>query len=316
MTKAQSVVLSQPFMSSQFLSPASVGNGLYGGRIQSNIKTQMLDGQNLFKTIVVGYDTRIIASEYSNSYLGVGGQIISDQVMNGVMKFNTIGLNMAYHIFLDNNLNKNLSLGLGVIYNESIIDRTNLRFGDQYDYTAQLTGLASLDKLLPTPSSTSASASALFTSHNETSFLQAGITSFFFQKPNLTSSVFNVAPENKYRFFSNVEFPFLESYVIALHGNYLYQNTKNQYNLGASIGIPISKYDDEVKRMYFGLYYRGSEALVPTVSLISNKYIFGLSYDVFNTNKTSSNIRTNSYELSLSMSLGRKRSNLFRTIFD
>ncbi len=314
--KAQSVVLSQPFMSSQFLSSASVGSGLYASRFQSNIKTQTIDGQNLYKTMIIGYDTRFLGTEYSNSYLGIGGQIISDQVMNGVMKFNTIGLNMAYHIYLDDNLYKNVSLGLGVMYNETSLDRSKLRFEDQYDYTAQLTGNATLENLVPSPSTFSANASALYTQHNDETFIQAGFSSFFFQKPNLTYSLVNKAPENKYRLFSSAEIPIFDIYTIAMHGNFLYQKTKNQYNVGASFGVPLIRDEDDVKRMYFGIYYRESEAFVPTVSLISNKYIFGVSYDIFNANKTVSTIRTNSFELSLSTSFGRKKTNLFRTIFD
>lgn len=315
-TKAQGVVLSQPFMSSQFLSSASVGNGLYGSRMQSNIKTQMIDGQNLYKTIVVGFDTRLKATDNSSNYLGIGAQIISDQVMNGILQFNTVGVNMAYHIYLDDYLTRNVSLGLGTSYNQTTLDRTQLRFEDMYDYTARLTGNASLENLVPYPSSFSANASALYTQHDEATFVQVGFSSFFFQKPNMTYSLLNTAPENKYRLFSSVEIPFFDMYTIAMHGNFLYQKTKNQYNVGASFGIPLTYYNDEVKRMYFGFYYRENEAFVPTISLISNKYIFGVSYDIFNANKTASTIRANSYEFSLSTSFGRKKTNLFRTIFD
>ena len=46
----QGIELSQPYMSSQFLSPATVGNGNYEQRIQSNLKSQFLDGNNLYRT--------------------------------------------------------------------------------------------------------------------------------------------------------------------------------------------------------------------------------------------------------------------------
>ena len=67
-TRAQGVVLSQPFMSSQFLSSASVGSGLYGSRLQSNIKSQLINGQNLYKTAVVGFDARFNAIDNSKNY--------------------------------------------------------------------------------------------------------------------------------------------------------------------------------------------------------------------------------------------------------
>ena len=316
-TKAQGVVLSQPFMSSQFLSAASVGDGQFGSRFQSNLKSQMIDGQNLYKTIVLGFDTRFKpADNNSKNYLGIGGQIISDQVMNGVMQTNLISLNMAYHIYLDNNLYKNISLGLGSGFTQTTLDRTKLRFADQYDYRAILTNSTSLENILPYPSSFSATASLLYTKHDQKSFVQTGFSAFFLDKPNMTYSLTNTAPENKYRFFTSAEMPFIGDYLLAVHGNYLYQKSNNQLNIGASIGVPLYNDEEDVKRIYFGCFYRANEAIVPSVSIISNKYIFGMSYDIYNTNKTSSSIRVSSFELSLSASMGRKKTDLFRTIFD
>jgi len=78
--------LSQWFTSAQFLSPASVGNGVYNSRIQSNYRSQMLAGNQLYKTIVIGWDGRYKnKNEDVVNYLGIGGQIISDQIMEGVL---------------------------------------------------------------------------------------------------------------------------------------------------------------------------------------------------------------------------------------
>ena len=315
-TRAQGVLLSQPFMSSQFLSSASVGNGLYGSRLQSNIKSQMINGQNLYKIAVVGYDTRFNAVDNSKNYLGYGVQLVSDQVMNGVMQFNTIGLNLAYHIYLDDNLYKNISLGIGTTFNQTSLNRTKLRFEDQYDYTAKLSGNTSLENLVPNPNSFSTNASALYTKHDESAFMQVGLSSSFVNKQNLTIYLLNTAPENRYRLFSSAEISFIDALTISIHGNFLYQKSKQQFYVGASVGVPLTNYEDDIKRMYFGFYYRENEAFVPTISFISNKYIFGVSYDFYNANKSASTMRTNSYELTLSTSFGRKKTNLFRTIFD
>ena len=303
-------------MSSQFLSSASVGSGLYGSRLQSNIKSQLINGQNLYKAAVIGFDNRFNAIDNSKNYLGYGVQLVSDQVMNGVMQFNTIGFNLAYHIYLDDNLYKNISLGIGTSFNQTSLNRTKLRFEDQYDYTAQLSGNTSLENLVPNPNAFSSNASALYTKHNESAFVQVGLSSSFVNKQNLSINLLNTAPENRYRLLSSAEISFIDALTIAIHGNFMYQKSKQQFYVGASIGVPLIKYEDDIKRMYFGFYYRESEAFIPTISFVSNKYIFGVSFDFYNTNKTASTIRTNSYELSLSTSFGRKKTNLFRTIFD
>jgi len=314
---AQDIVLSQPFMSGQFLSPASVGNGLYSRRIKGNLKAQMIDGNNLYQTIVVGMDTRFkSADENSKNYLGIGGQIVSDQVNNGLMQSNYIGLNLAYHIFLDKDLYKDFALGFGTIYAQTTLDKSKLFFGDQYDYAGGITSNATMENLPPYPSEFSAIAGLLYTQHNEDAFIQTGGTASFFSKPNITYSITNSAPEYSYRFFANMELPLLNTYSIALHGNMLHKKVRNQYFLGATIGAPIVRDDENLKRIYFGCFYRYKEAIVPTISFISNQYIFGMSYDIYNPKNNAANLRMSSIELTLSASFGRKKTNLFRTIFD
>ena len=315
-SKAQDIVLSQPFVSNQFFGPAGVGNGMYSSRFQGNIKEQMIDGENLYRTIVIGYDTRFKPAENTKNYLGIGGHIMSDQVMNGAMKSNFIALDLAYHIFLDRNLYNDLSLGLGTVFAQTTLDKSNLKFADQYDIAGGYTGMSSMENLIPYPSSFSANSGVLYTSHSDESFFQMGVTAMFLTKPNLTYAITNTAPETKYRIFINGEIPFFANYTIAYHGNFLNRKVGNQFYAGASIGIPLSNYMDEVKRIYFGCYYRNQEAVVPTISFISDEYVFGISYDIYNPNITGSNLKLSSLELSLSTSFGSKKTNLFRTIFD
>jgi hypothetical protein len=312
----QDIVLSQPFVSNQFFGPAAVGNGMYQSRVQGNIKQQMVDGENLYRTIVVGYDTRFKAASNTKNYLGIGGHIMSDQVMNGLMQSNFVAFDMAYHIFLDNNLYKDISVGLGTVYAQTTLDKNNLRFADQYDIAGGYTGTSSFENLVPYPSAFSANAGLLYTQHSDASFFQTGGTALFFTKPNLTYALTNTAPETKYRLFLNAETPIFGDYTLMLHGNFFNRKAGNQFYVGAAMGIPISKYRDEVKRIYFGCFYRNNEAIVPAISLISDKYVFGLSYDIYNSNITGANLKLSSLELSLSTSFGAKKTKLFRTIFD
>jgi hypothetical protein len=45
-------------------------------------------------------------------------------------------------------------------------------------------------------------------------------------------------------------------------------------------------------------------------------YVFGISYDVYNTDITGARLKLNSFEISLSKSFGKKRNEWMRTIFD
>lgn len=104
----QGIVLSQPYISAQFISPATVGSGIYEQRIQSNLKSQFLDGNNLYRTLISGWDSCFKnADPEQKNYFGVGAQIISDQAMAGLFNSNYITLDFAYHLFLDANLKMN-----------------------------------------------------------------------------------------------------------------------------------------------------------------------------------------------------------------
>lgn len=73
---------------------------------------------------------------------------------------------------------------------------------------------------------------------------------------------------------------------------------------------------DKVNRIYIGCFNRLYDALIPTVSIMMQKYTFGLSYDVYNTDITGARLKLNSFEISLSKSFGKKRNEWMRTIFD
>lgn len=67
----QGIALSQPYINSQFLSPANVGNGNYEQRIQSNLKSQFLDGNNLYRTLVSGWDSRFKNADAEEKIISV-----------------------------------------------------------------------------------------------------------------------------------------------------------------------------------------------------------------------------------------------------
>ncbi len=178
----QGIVLSQPYISSQLLSPATVGNGNYEQRIQSNLKSQFLDGNNLYRTLVSGWDSRFKnADPEQKNYFGVGAQVISDQVMAGLLNSNYITLGFAYHLFLDANLQNELSLGLGVTYGQTFLDRSKLRFGEGFNIDGSYTdgNYDYLNSIKSFPQDFYYNTGMLFTRHTEKMFLQGGLTASF-----------------------------------------------------------------------------------------------------------------------------------------
>jgi type IX secretion system PorP/SprF family membrane protein len=311
--------LSQLYTSAQFLSPASVGNGIYQSRIQSNYRSQMLAGNQLYKTIVVGWDGRYKnKNEDVVNYLGIGGQIISDQVMNGVLQTNYATLNAAYHLFFDDDLKKDFSLGLGLTFAQSNLQLDKLKFGDQFSEGEYLMNSRSisLQNLNNSASKISMNTGLLYTNHSQTSFVQISANAFFFSKPDLTTS--NQASTSGFKslLFLNAEKELESKKSVLIHASFNSRNKMEQTLVGGAIGLPFGSYYENTNRIYFGLFYRLNDAVIPNFSILMNEYRFGLSYDVYSSGYSGAQIKPSSFEISFSAALGRRRADYFRTLFD
>ncbi len=314
---SQEAILSQPYSSSQYQNPAGVGGGEYDKRFQSNYKSQLMDGNSLYNTVLISFDTRFNYDEYnSKNYLGIGAQLISDQIMLGVMQNNYLSLNTAYHIFLDDELYSNLSLGIGVTFAQTTIDKSKLKFGDQYDYRAMFLGGATLENFRQYPSELTTSAGMLYTKHSENTFLQTGVMAYLYAKPNVSYSLLNEAEDLRYRAFASLEAPVFYNNSFLLHFNYLNKSKQSQMYFGMLFGMPLIESRNEFVKLYAGCFYRSKEAFVPTISYISNLNTFGISYDVYVNQLTGANLRQKGFELTYARKFGKLRKNRFRTIFN
>jgi len=316
-SNAQEIFLSQPFAAAQFLTPASVGNGVFDQRIQSNFRSQSIAGLNFAKTLVVGWDRKYNRKALDQSnYLGIGGQIISEQLMNGLLNTNFITVNTAYHLFLDGDEYSNLAIGLGVTYAQTNLDRSKLRFGDMYDPSGKLSGNPSAEIFLSNPGRLSANTGFLYTRHSGKTFLQLSANGFFFAKPDVTNSPYNASPGMRSTLFLNLEKYFNENYTFLLHGAYSSRNNESSYIAGGSVSLPIRYEFDHDRRLYIGGFYRVNDAIIPSVNFMMDNYIFGISYDIYTNGLAAAGIRSNSFELTLSKSFGKRKQELMRTLFD
>lgn len=326
--KAQDTFLSQLSSNAQFLSPASVGNGVYQSRVQSNYRSQLLDGNTLYKTIFLGWDRRYKnKDENVQNYLGLGGQLISDQVMNGILQTNYLTMNAAYHIFFDDDLRKNFALGLGLTFAQSNLKVDELKFLDQFSNGEFLlnTSSASLANLINNTSKFSMNTGLLYTSHTQTSFVQFSANAFFMSKPELTIDNTSASSGFKTLLFFNIEKEGDDKKTFMIHASLNSRNANAQYLIGGAIGLPFGSYYEFENRLYLGLYGRinngqkdkmALDAIIPNFSILMSQYRFGLSYDIYSSGFSGAQIKPSSFELSFSKSFGKRRADYFRTIFD
>jgi type IX secretion system PorP/SprF family membrane protein len=315
--KAQDFVLSQPFAAAQYLSPASVGNGVYNQRIQSNFKSQSIGGTNYGRNLVVGWDRKYNrnVAEQAN-YLGIGVQIMSDQLENGLINTNYITLNTAYHLFLDGDDFSNLAIGMGITYAQTTLDRSKLNFENSYNPANGLFDIPTNEIFLPNTGRLTVNTGLLYAKHSYDSYFQLSANGFFFAKPDVNNSPYNEAPGMRTAVFMNLEKYFNEDYTFLLHGSFSNRNKLNSYFVGGSVSLPIKYEFDHDRRLYLGCFYRQNDAIVPTVNILMDNYIFGISYDIYSNGLAAAGIRSNSFELTFSKSFGKRKQELMRTLFD
>ena len=314
---AQDVTFSQPYNTSQLSNPAIVGTGMYNQRIKSELRSQFFDGNNIFSTVAIGWDTKMSRKNTEvNNFMGIGVQVISDRLMSGVIQNNYLTLNLAYHIFVDKNLNQNIAFGLGGSYAQTTFDKSKLFFGDQYNSTGGLTNTGTMESLIASPSSAVLNAGVLYTNHSENSFLQVGVGVNFANKPTMTYNYLKKSAGMKLSGLLNVETHIFYDNTILFHSEFIKRESLNNYNYGLAFSFPFANNWEQIKRLYIGCFTRDAEVYVPNISILSDKLAFGFSYDFDAKKATNSQIIKNVFEISFSKSFGYQRRQLFRTIFD
>ena len=315
----QGIVLSQPYISSQFLSPATVGNGIYEQRIQTNLKSQFLDGNNLYRTLISGWDSRFKnADPEQKNYFGVGAQVISDQAMGGIINSNYITLDFAYHLFLDANLKNELSLGIGGTYGQTYIDKSQLRFEEGFNVGLpyNVNNYDYINSIKSFPQDFYYNTGMLFTRHTENMFLQGGLAASFLSRPKVTVLAVDTASGMKSSAFFNFEKVLENGSSFMTHLSFANKNGLNQVVVGGLYSFPFKDKANNINRIYVGCFDRLGDALIPSVSIMMDKYTLGLSYDIYNNDLSGAKLKQNGFEIALSVSFGKKRNEWMRTIFD
>lgn len=315
--QAQEPFFAQPFSSSQYLSPAAVGGGIYNQRINGNFRTHFIDNNNTYQTIFAGTDWNATPQWIDGTnYLGIGINVLSDQIMGGAIYTNHLTVNAAYHLYLDDNYDNNISLGLGATYTNRNVDRTKLAFQDQYDPTANLISSSTTELLKNNASSFTMNVGMLFNRHTNTSFLETGASVFFQTLPDMLSTTTSPSLSAKSVLFMNYEKGFNELFSVSFHTSLINKNTVNQILTGGSIGLPIAYREIKDKRLYLGCYYRLGDAIIPNIKLLLSQHTFGVSYDIYNNQATQALLRPNSFELTFHTSFGNMRNTKFRSIYN
>ncbi len=310
--KAQTPYNSQGFMSTQYFNPASVGFGM-NNRFQSFFRTQFVGVGDPFYTAGVALDFGLFKTEDnpSNSF-GYGIQGVSEKVLNGILQTNSITNSLAYRIFFNEKKTSYFALGIGYSILTRTLDASLLTFGDQY-YSGRLFNPSSLEAISKYPTKYTTNAGFMYGYQSEHSFFQLGGSAFLLNRTANTLISEEANQTYQYLALLNVEYQLEDDKTILIHADYQNRLEKEYFYAGAALGLPLN---NEMNRVYIGCFYRNKDALIPYLGLMYNKYKMGLSYDIYSNNMTSSNLRPQTIEFTLSTSLGRRHSDNLKSLFD
>lgn len=299
-------------MSTQFFNPAAVGFGL-NNRFQSFFRTQYAGVGDPFYTAGAAVDFGFFKIDESpNNSFGYGIQAVSEKVLNGILQTNSISNSLAYRIFFNKKQTSYFALGIGYSILTRTLDASILSFGDQY-YSGRLFNPSSLEAISKYPTKYTTNAGFIYGFQSEKSFFQIGASEFLVNRT--INTIISNQPNQNYQFSAllNFEYQLEEDKTILFHADYQNRLEKEFFYAGAAVGVALS---NEMNRAYFGCFYRNKDAVIPYVGLIYNKYKIGLTYDIYSNSLTSSNLRPQTIEFSLSTSLGRKFSENLKSLFD
>ncbi|MFH1319097.1 MAG: PorP/SprF family type IX secretion system membrane protein [Bacteroidota bacterium] len=286
----QDIHFSQFSSSPSTLNPASTGiiNGNF--RAVCNYKDQWRSFNFPYKTISGSYDMPFYRDLITDGSLGAGISFISDKA--GDLDFGTIQVNLSVSANKSLDKNNNLSLGLqgGFAQRSIASDGAKQHWSNQYD-PASTEGY---DPITPSGETNPMenfsygdfATGILWNYTGNTLKAHAGIALFHLNKPKQSFFSTNEKLYSKLVIHGGSKIDMKNSNVSFLPRILiLTQGPTHEINLGALIKYRLqekSKYTGEIDEMavYFGGWYRFSDAFILNAGLDFKNFALGISYDV------------------------------------
>ena len=303
---AQDPSFSQFFSSPLNINPALTANINSDWRLISNLRDQWIGPASPYVTGTVSYDSKIFQNKIPNvetegNIMGIGGMLMFDRAMSGVVKSTYASLNMSYNIKLSETdyYKERLGIGFGAIYGTRNMDFSRVDFEEQftgYGFNTNLpTGESALSNMKPY---VSASAGLTYSASNEKSNFDIGVAAFHLNKPRQTflKDKNEFLPIRKVA-HANFETFINERTVFNTNAIYQYQRGANYFSVGGAMGYYIG--DNLEKMVTAGLWYWSKNAVIPYVGLTYKDFQFGVSYDITTSKLNQASRKPSSWEVSI-----------------
>ena len=303
-SNAQDPSFSQFFSSPLNINPSLTANINADWRAISNYRDQWIGPASPYVTGTVSYDAKMFQKKFpgieEGNVFGLGGMLMFDKAMAGVVKSSYASMNMSYRVKLSSGETKHrLGAGFGAIYGHRRIDYNGVDFEEQftgYGFNTNLpTGESSLSNMKPY---FSVSTGLLYSVTSANSNFDLGVAAFHVNRPKQTflKDDKQYLPMRKVA-HANFETFLSESVVLSLNAIYQSQSTAYYYSVGGALGYYLPANQDFL--LNAGVWYWSKNAIGPYIGLAYKDYQFGISYDVTISKLNQATDKPNTFELSL-----------------
>lgn len=303
--QAQDPSFSQFFSSPLNINPALTANINADWRAISNMRDQWIGPASPYVTGTVSFDTKVMQNKTpngsENNFLGLGGMLMFDHAMSGVLKSTYASMNLAYNIKISETdyYTERLSMGFGAIYGHRRMDFSRVDFEEQFTgfgfNTNMPTGETALSNMKPY---VSASAGITYSAKTEKTNFDAGIAAFHFNRPRQTF----LKDDNEFLAMrkvahANFEMFLNERTILNTNGIYQFQKKASYFSVGGAVGYYAGNNAETL--ITGGLWYWSENAIIPYVGVAYKDFQVGVSYDFTTSKLNQATRRPNTWELSL-----------------
>jgi type IX secretion system PorP/SprF family membrane protein len=304
-TYGQDPSFSQFFSSPLNINPALTANINSDWRLISNFRDQWIGPASPYVTGTVSYDSKVQNKSMDlleqNNYIGLGGMLMYDKAMGGVVKSTYGSFNLSYNIKLAEigETKHRFGVGFGAIYGRRYIDFSRIDFEEQFTgsgFNTNLpTGESALSDMKPY---ISVSAGLLYSFSSEKTNVDLGVAAFHLNRPKQT-----FLEDDKQRLpvrqvaHANFETFLSDRVVLNTNAIYQFQMEAKYFSVGGALGYYLG--DAQGTLLNGGVWYWSDNAIVPYVGLAYKKFQVGVSYDVTISKLNQAPRKPNTTEISL-----------------
>ena len=304
--QAQDPSFSQFFSSPLNVNPALTARINSDWRMIANFRDQWIGPASPYATGTISYDTKALQNKIPNVHeekniLGIGGMLMYDYAMDGIMKSTYGSANLSYNVVLaDGPMVHRLGVGFGGTYGRRTVDFSRLTWEEQWvGYSGFNTNLPSGEAALSNMKPFfSLSSGLVYSITSENSNFDIGVAGFHINKPRQTF----LQDQNEKLAMRKVIHANFETYLnngLVLNTNaiYQFQDEAKYYSFGAGLGYYLP--DNPEVILNAGLWYWSKNAVIPYIGFAYKDFQLGLSYDVTISKLDKASIKPKTFELSL-----------------